>query len=162
MQRRLTLLAALATGLLAAQPALAQSSWPAKPVTLIVPFPPGGGTDTGARLVAQRLSTKWGQQVIVENKGGAAGQIGAEAVAKARPDGYTLLMGNIGTQAINPALYKKLPYDPDHAFAPVSLVAELPLAMMVHPSVPAQNAKDFIELARRQPGKLRATLNKPS
>ncbi len=154
MKRRTAVQSALAAGLLAALPALAQSSWPVKPVTLVVPFPPGGGTDTGARLVAQKLSTKWGQQVIVENKGGAAGQIGAEAVAKARPDGYTLLMGNIGTQAINPSLYKKMPYDPDQAFAPISLVAELPLAMTVHPGVPAQSAKAFIELARSQPGKL--------
>jgi len=138
----------------AVAPALAQSPYPAKPVTLVVPFPPGGGTDTGARLVAQKLSTRWGQQVIVDNKGGAAGRIGADAVAKARPDGYTLLMGNIGTQSINPSLYAKLPYDPDKAFAPVSLVAELPLAMMVNPGVPAQTAKAFIELARSQPGKL--------
>jgi len=156
MKKRCVALGAilLLGGALAPAPALAQVPYPTKPVTLVVPFPPGGGTDTGARLLAQKLSVKWGQQVIVDNKGGAAGQIGAEAVAKARPDGYTLLMGNIGTQAINPVLYRKLPYDPDKAFAPISLVAELPLAMMVNPSVPAQTAKAFIELARSQPGKL--------
>lgn len=115
---------------------------------------PGGGTDTGARIVAQQLSKKWGQPVVVENKGGAAGQIGAEFVAKARPDGYTILMGNIGTQAINPVLYPKLPYNPDTAFAPIALVAELPLAMMVHPGVPARSAKEFVALAKAQPGKL--------
>jgi tripartite-type tricarboxylate transporter receptor subunit TctC len=124
------------------------------PVTLVVPFPPGGGTDTGARIVAEQLGKRWGQTVVVENKGGAAGQIGADLVAKAKPDGYTLLMGNVGTQAINPALYPKLPYDPDKAFAPVSLVAELPLAMMVNPTVPAKTAKELIALAKAQPGKL--------
>ena len=134
--------------------AFAQAGYPSRPVTLVVPFPPGGGTDTGARLIAQKLSAKWGQQVVVENKGGAAGQIGADSVAKAKPDGYTILMGNIGTQAINPALYTKLPYDPDKAFAPISLVAELPLAMMVNPGVPARTAQEFITLARSQPGRL--------
>lgn len=134
--------------------AAAQAGFPNRPVTLVVPFPPGGGTDTGARIVAQKLGAKWGQQVVVENKGGAAGVIGVDLVAKAKPDGYTILMGNIGTQAINPSLYKKLPYDPDKAFLPISLVAELPLAMMVNPGVPAKTAKEFIALARSQPGKL--------
>jgi tripartite-type tricarboxylate transporter receptor subunit TctC len=145
-----TLVASLA---LAASAAFAQA-WPTRPVTIVVPFPPGGGTDTGARIVAEQLARKWGQPVLVDNKGGAAGQIGADLVAKARPDGHTLLMGNIGTQAINPALYSKMPYDPDKAFAPIALVAELPLAMMVHPGVPANNVKDFIALAKAQPGKL--------
>lgn len=135
--------------------ALAQTTdFPSKSVTMVVPFPPGGGTDAGARIVAQRLSVKWKQPVVVENKGGAAGQIGAEFVAKAKPDGYTLLMGNIGTQAINPSLYRKMAYDPDKAFAPVSLVAELPLAMMVNPAVPAKTAQEFIALAKSQPGRL--------
>ena len=145
----LSFAAALAVG-----PALAQGAFPARAVTMIVPFPPGGGTDTGARIVAQKLGARWGQTVVVENKGGAAGAIGADAVAKARPDGYTILMGNIGTQAINPSLYKKLPYDPATAFAPISLVAELPLAMMVNPAVPANSAKEFVALAKSQPGKL--------
>ena len=138
---------------LAASTALAQS-WPTRPVTLVVPFPPGGGTDTGARIIAEQLSKKWGQSVVVDNKGGAAGQIGADLVAKARPDGYTILMGNIGTQAINPALYAKMPYDPDKAFAPITLVAELPLAMMVNPGVPAKTVREFIALAKKEPGKL--------
>jgi tripartite-type tricarboxylate transporter receptor subunit TctC len=146
---------ALAALLCAALNAVAQTAaFPTRPVTLVVPFPPGGGTDTGARIVAQKLAAKWGQQVIVENKGGAAGSIGADLVAKARPDGYTILMGNIGTQAINPSLYKKLPYDPDKAFVPISLVAELPLAMMVNPQVPARTAKEFIAYAKSQPGRL--------
>ena len=153
MNRILTtaLLALAATGACAQG---AAQGWPARPVTLVVPFPPGGGTDTGARIVAEQLSRKWGQPVVVDNKGGAAGQIGADFVAKARPDGYTILMGNIGTQAINPALYSKMPYDPDKAFAPVGLVAELPLAMMVNPSVPAKTVKEFVALAKAQPGKL--------
>ena len=129
-------------------------AFPSRTVTLVVPFPPGGGTDTGARIVAQKLGTRWGQTVVVENKGGAAGQIGADSVAKARPDGYTILMGNIGTQAINPSLYKKMPYDADTAFAPIALVAELPLAMMVNPQVAAQTAQEFVALARSRPGKL--------
>ncbi|MBL8362110.1 MAG: tripartite tricarboxylate transporter substrate binding protein [Rubrivivax sp.] len=135
-------------------PVHAQGAWPNRSVTLVVPFPPGGGTDTGARIVAEQLGKRWGQTVVVENKGGAAGQIGADLVAKAKADGYTLLMGNIGTQAINPALYPKLPYDADKAFAPVSLVAELPLAMMVNPGVPANTVKDFIALAKARPGQL--------
>ena len=139
---------------LAAASACAQGAWPTRPVTLVVPFPPGGGTDTGARIVAEQLSKKWGQPVLVDNKGGAAGQIGADVVAKARPDGYTILMGNIGTQAINPSLYPKMTYDPDKAFAPIALVAELPLAMMVNPNVPAKTVKEFIALAKAQPGKL--------
>ena len=140
----------LACSLAQAQPA----AFPTRAVTLVVPFPPGGGTDTGARIVAQKLSVKWGQPVLVENRGGAAGQVGADLVSKAKPDGYTLLIGNVGTQSINPALYKKLPYDPDKAFAPVSLIAELPLAMMVNPQVPAKTPKEFIALAKSQPGRL--------
>ncbi|WP_256330380.1 tripartite tricarboxylate transporter substrate binding protein [Variovorax sp. YR216] len=132
---------------------LAQT-FPSKPVTLVVPFPPGGGTDTGARLMAEQLGKRWGHPVVVDNKGGAAGQIGADSVAKARPDGYTLLFGNVGTQSINPSLYRKLPYDPDKAFAPVSLVAELPLALMVNPGVPAKTPGELIALAKAQPGQM--------
>ena len=129
-------------------------TYPTKSVTLVIPFPPGGGTDTGGRILAEQLSKKWGQPVVVENKGGAAGQIGADMVAKAKNDGYTLLLGNIGTQAINPSLYPKMPYDPDTAFAPISLVAELPLAMMVNPSVPVKTAAEFITLAKSKPGQM--------
>jgi tripartite-type tricarboxylate transporter receptor subunit TctC len=143
-----------AVWLAAAAVAHAQGAYPTRAVTMVVPFPPGGGTDTGARIVAQRLSEKWGQPVLVENKGGAAGMIGADQVAKSKPDGYTILMGNIGTQAINPSLYKKLPYDAATAFAPIALVAELPLAMMVNPAVPAKTAKEFIALAKSKPGAL--------
>ncbi len=151
--RRYALAIALVLGAVAHAPAYAQA-YPARPVTLVVPFPPGGGTDTGGRIIAEQLSKRWGQAVVVENKGGAAGQIGADFVAKAKPDGHTLLLGNIGTQAINPLLYPKLPYDPDTAFIPISLLAELPLAMMVHPAVPAKTAAEFIALAKSQPGRL--------
>lgn len=144
----------LATLYLASSLALAQSAWPTKPVTIVVPFAPGGGTDTGARLVAEQLTRRWGQPVVVENRSGAAGQIGADLVAKSKPDGHTLLMGNIGTQAINPALYVKMPYDPDKAFSPVAMVAELPLAMMVNASFPVKNVKEFIALAKSQPGEV--------
>ena len=144
-------LTVMAAGLTVAH---AQSGYPNRPVTLVVPFPPGGGTDTSARILAEQLGKRWGQPVVVENKGGAAGQIGADAVAKAKPDGYTLLLGNIGTQAINPSLYAKLPYDPDMAFAPISLVAELPLAMMINPATPANSAAEFIALAKKQPNQM--------
>jgi tripartite-type tricarboxylate transporter receptor subunit TctC len=150
MKKLLTLLSATAL----AASVCAQSAWPTRAVTMVVPFPPGGGTDTGARIIAQKLSTKWGQPVVIENKGGAAGQIGADMVAKAKPDGYTILMGNIGTQAINPALYLKMSYDPDRAFAPIGLVAELPLAMMINPALPATTPAEFIALAKKQPGQM--------
>ena len=129
-------------------------NYPTRPVTIVVPFPPGGGTDVGARLVAQKLSLKWGQPVIVENRGGAAGRLGADLVAKAKPDGYTLLVGNVGTQSVNPALYKKMPYDADKAFAPIGMIAELPLVMLVTPSLPWQNVKDVVEAAKKEPSKI--------
>lgn len=153
LKHRIALPIALALGVIAHAPTFAQA-FPSRPVTLVVPFPPGGGTDTGGRVIAEQLSRRWGQPVLVDNRGGAAGQIGADMVAKAKPDGYTLLLGNIGTQAINPSLYPKLPYDAATAFAPVSLVAELPLAMMVNPSVPAKTPGEFIALAKSRPGQL--------
>jgi len=145
---------ALALVLTITAPARAQSDYPTKNVTMVVPFPPGGGTDTGARLVAQKLSERWKQPVIVENKPGAAGIVGADYVSRAAPDGYTLLMGNIGTQSINPSLYKKLPYKPDTAFTPVTLVAELPLVLLVNPALPAKSPKELIALAKSKPGEL--------
>lgn len=153
---RHTLWRSLAALLLATASTLAaaQSPWPQKPVTIIVPFVPGGGTDLGARLMAQKLSTRWGQSVVVDNRGGAGGVVGADAVARARPDGYTLLVGNLGTQSINPVLYKKLPYDPDKAFAPVSLIAELPFFVLARPTLPAANVRELIALAKKEPGKV--------
>ena len=145
---------AVVCSVLAAPAAMAQA-YPARSVTIVVPFPPGGGTDTGARIVAQKLSQKWGHPVIVENKGGAAGMLGAEQVSKAKPDGYTLLMGNIGTQSINPSLYgKRLAYNPDTAFVPVSLVAELPLVLLAGPAMPAKSAAEVVATAKAKPGKV--------
>ena len=134
-------------------PASAQP-YPNRPLRIVVPFPPGGGTDIGTRIVAQKLQEAWGQAVIVENKPGAAGIVGTELTAKSAPDGYTFMMGNIGTHAINVSLYKKLAYDPVRDFAPVSMVADLPLLLLVHPSVPANSVKELIALAKSQPGKL--------
>ena len=128
------------------------ASFPDRPVTIVVPFPPGGGTDAGARLIAQKLSTRWGQSVIIDNKAGASGMVGSEYVSRAKPDGYTLLIGNIGTFSINPSLYKKMPYDPDKAFIPVSMIAELPYFLLVTPSMKANNVKEFIAFAKSNPG----------
>jgi len=135
-------------------PALAQQ-YPARSVTIVVPFPPGGGTDTGTRIIAMKLSQKWGQPVVVENKPGAAGMIGADYVSKAKPDGYTLMMGNIGTQSINPPLYGKLlPYKAEGAFAPVTLVAELPMVMLANPKLAAKTPGEVIALAKASPGRI--------
>jgi tripartite-type tricarboxylate transporter receptor subunit TctC len=127
-------------------------SFPEKSVTIVVPFPPGGGTDAGARLIAQKLSTRWGQSVIIDNRAGASGMVGSDYVSRAKPDGYTLLIGNIGTFSINPSLYKKMPYDPDKAFAPISMIAELPYFLLVTPSLKANNVKELIALAKANPG----------
>jgi tripartite-type tricarboxylate transporter receptor subunit TctC len=155
-RRALALLPLAAAALLcgvASRPAAAQSApWPTRPVTFVVPFAPGGGTDIAARLLATRLGQKWGQSVVVDNRTGAGGLVGAEAVAKAKPDGYTMLIGNVGTQSINPSLYK-MPYDADRAFAPVSLFAELPFAFVVNPKVPAKTPKELIALAKAEPDK---------
>jgi tripartite-type tricarboxylate transporter receptor subunit TctC len=152
MHRRFAFLAACFLCLAAFH---AAAQYPTRTVTMVVPFPPGGGTDTGARFLAQRLAQKWGQAVIVENKPGAAGTVGADLVSKAKPDGYTLLMGNFGTQSINPTLYaKRLAYNPDTAFVAVTLVADLPLVLLVNPAVPAPSAKELIALAKARPGKL--------
>ena len=139
--------------LVASSPAPAQP-WPAKPMRIVVPFPPGGGTDIGTRILAQKLQEAWGQAVVVENKPGAAGIVGTELTAKSAPDGYTFMMGNIGTHAINVSLYRQLSYDPVKDFAPVSMVADLPLLLLVHPSVPAKSVRELIALAKSQPGKL--------
>ena len=132
----------------------AVSVYPSKPIRLIVPFTPGGSTDILGRAVAQALADAWGQQVLVDNKPGAGGTIGCEAAAKAPPDGYTLLMGHIGTLAVNPGLYAKLPYDPVRDFAPVTLFAMVPNILVVRPSVPARTLSEFLALARAKPGTL--------
>lgn len=142
----------LATGLaLAAQEANSQA-YPARPVTFIVPFAPGGGTDITARTMAATLTARWGQSVIVENRTGAGGILGADAVAKAKPDGHTLLIANVGITSINPALYPKLPYNPDTAFAPISLVCELPFVLMARPALPANSVRELVAYAKSKPG----------
>ena len=144
----LALTATLAAGSSAAQ------TYPTRTVTMIVPFPPGGGTDVGARIIAQKLSAKWGQSVVVENRAGAAGIVGMEAAAKAKPDGYTIIMGNVGTVSINSSLYRKLPYDHETAFAPVTFVAELPLVMLAYPGFAPKTPREVIALAKTEPDKV--------
>jgi tripartite-type tricarboxylate transporter receptor subunit TctC len=129
-------------------------AFPSKPIRMIVPWPPGGGTDIVARTVAQKMGENLGQPVIIENKPGAAAIIGTDLAAKAEADGYTVLMGNLGPNAANAALYKQLPYDVVKDFAPVSLVATAPYIMVVHPSVSANSVREFIDLAKKSPGKL--------
>src|SRR5260221_360371 len=142
-------LAALAV----AAPAHAQG-YPAKPVRMIVAYPPGGGTDIVGRAVAQKLGELVGQSVVVENRGGASGNIGPELAARAAPDGYTVLMGNVAPNAINVSLFKDLPFDPVADFEPESLVASTPNILVVHPSTPARTVKEVTALARAKPGTL--------
>lgn len=125
--------------------------YPLKPVRLIVPFPPGGGTDIVARIVGKRLHERLGQPVVIDNRGGGDGMIGAEAAAKAGPDGYTLILGTNTTHAVNAALYPKLPYDPVRDFTPITMVGTYAFILVVHPSVPAKSVKDLIALARAKP-----------
>ena len=136
----------------AAMGPVALAQYPAKPIRIIVPFPPGGATDILARAVGADLARSLGQPVPIENRGGAGGNLGADAVAKAPPDGYTLVMGTVGTHAINMSLYAKMPYDTVNDFAPVSLVASVPNVLVVHPSLPAKSVRDLIDLARSKPG----------
>ncbi len=131
----------------------AQDVYPSKPLRLILPFPPGGGTDLLGRLIAERLAASLGQPVVTENRGGAGGNVGAEAAARAAPDGYTIVLV-APSLAISPTLYAKLNYDPVKDFAPIAMVASVPNVMLTHPSVPAQTLREFIELAKANPGKL--------
>lgn len=151
--RRREALGGLAAVVLAGN-AVAQPAWPAKPIHLIVPFTPGGSTDILARSIALELTKAWSQPVVIENVPGAGGSLGADRVAKAPADGYTLLMGHIGTLAVTPSIYPSLPYDPVKSFAPVAWVARVPNVLAVHPSVPATNLAELLALARAQPGRL--------
>ena len=139
-------------------PVLAQGDWPAKPVRIVVPFTPGGTTDLLARALAPELGRAFGQSFIVDNRGGAGGNIGAEAVAHAAPDGYTLLMGTVGTHGINRALYSKLPYDPIKDFKPITLVASVPNVMVMNTerarALGIANVTDFVRVAKARPGQL--------
>ena len=142
-----------ACALAATAPAPAQS-WPVKPIRLIIPFPPGGPTDTHGRWAAHHINAAFGQPVVSENRAGAAGIIGTEAVAKAPADGYTLLGGNPGPLTIAPSLRKTLGYDPVRDFAPITLIVRNASCMCIHPSLPAKNLKEFIAFAKARPGKI--------
>src|SRR5687767_7441906 len=139
--------------LVLAGPAVAQD-YPTRTVTLIVPYPPGGGVDAMARIVADKLSVALGQQVVVDNRGGGSGLIGTRVVQKAAPDGYTLLLGHTGTISINPSLYANAGYDPRKDFAPIGLIASMPVVLIAHPSFPAKTLADVIAIAKKEPGKL--------
>jgi tripartite-type tricarboxylate transporter receptor subunit TctC len=141
-----------------AQPALAADTWPARPIRMIVAYPPGGGTDQVGRLMADQLTQPLGQNVILDNRGGATGNIGTELAARAVPDGYTLLMGNVAPNAVNVSLFKKLGFDPVKDFSPISLVAVTPNILVAHPSLPVKTVKELLALAKAKPG----TLNFPS
>ncbi len=128
--------------------------YPAKPIRIIIPGSPGGGQDIYARLIGNKLTEAWGQQIIIDNRAGAGGIIGSEAAAKAPADGYTLLTGHIGTLAVNPTLHPKLPYDPVKDFQPVTIIARVPSMLAVHPSLPVKSVSELISLARAKPGAL--------
>jgi tripartite-type tricarboxylate transporter receptor subunit TctC len=146
-------LVALGAGL-AGVPAAWAQTYPSKPIRLVVPFTPGGSTDILARAIGLELTKAWGQSVVVENVAGAGGAIGADKVAKSPADGYTLLMGHIGTLSVNPSLYPKLPYDPVKDFAPVAWVARVPNVLVVNPNIKANTLKEFVALAKSTPGQI--------
>ena len=150
---RMRLLVALLLLLASALPSGAQG-YPDKPIRLVIPFPAGGGADSMARPLAQKLTTQLGQPVVLDHKSGAGGTIAAETAAAASPDGYTLMFATLGTHAINPSLYAKLRYDPVKDFVPVALTHVAPRVLVVHPSVPAQNVKELLALAKARPGTL--------
>ena len=141
------LVLALIASVVAAQP------WPTKPIKWVVPFAPGGTTDILARTIGEKLSVTLGQPIIVENKPGAGGGVGAEQVAKSPPDGYTIMGGTISTHAINASLYKNLPYDPVRDFAPITLIVRVPNMLVVNPDVPAKDVRELIALLKANPGK---------
>lgn len=152
MPTDLTRRAALALAL-AAAPALAWA-FPDKPVTLVIPFAAGGSTDVVGRIVAEKMGENLGQQVVVENVGGAGGSLGATQVARAQPDGYTILMGTVATHALNPLILKQKPYDPVEDFAPVSLLVIVPNVLAVNPELPVNSVQELIDLAKKEPGTL--------
>ena len=139
--------------LYATLPTYAQQ-YPTKPIRIVVPFPPGGFSDVFERIIGNKMSESWGQQVIIDNRPGAGGNIGADIVANAAPDGYTLVMGTIGTHAINATLFSRMPYDPIRDFTAVAFVVEAEGLLTVHPSLPVKTAKELIALARSKPGEL--------
>lgn len=148
--------ACLATGVVASIVPLAhaQETWPAKPVRIVVPYPPGGASDITARMLAQKLTETWNQQVVVDNRPGANGIVALEHVAKQPPDGYTLLFANLGPNAINPAVYAKLPYDPVKDFTPITLTTVVPQVIVAAPGFEAKTLKQMLDYARANPGKV--------
>ena len=146
--------AGFATGTASAQATAAIEQFPARPVRIIVAFPPGGGTDIVARLLGQKLGEAWGQPVVVENRAGAAGIIGTELAAKSAPDGYTLFMGTLGNLAVNPHLYPKMTVDPSRDFMPLTQVVAVNFVMVAHPSLAAKNVPELIALANARPGQI--------
>jgi tripartite-type tricarboxylate transporter receptor subunit TctC len=133
---------------------LHSEGFPNKPIRLVVPFPPGGGADITARPIAQKLSERWGQPVVIENRGGASGMIGADLVAKAPPDGYTIMVSSSAEVALNAALFPKMPYDPVRDFAAITLATVTPMALVVHPSLPIKSIEQYIAVARAKPGSI--------
>jgi tripartite-type tricarboxylate transporter receptor subunit TctC len=151
--RTLAVASLCAAALLQAGAAAAQA-WPAKPIRMMVPFPPGGSTDIVARIVAQKLGERLGQSIVIENRGGAGGTIGTALIAKSAPDGYNLAIASTSTHVVAPGVYAKLEYDPIKDFAPVGLMAISPYLLVVNPSVPAKSVQELVALAKTQPGKL--------
>src|SRR5262245_33710097 len=140
-------------GLAAVGPAVAQD-FPNRPITLVVPFPPGGSTTIVARIIADKLSEALGQQIVVDNRGGAGGTIGTKAVSRSTPDGYTIVLGYTGTLAIGPTLYPNAGYDPRKDFEPIGLIGHAPNSLVVHPSFPVHTVKELIDYAKANPGKV--------
>jgi len=166
--RRFAMAAFIAAGLIPAADALAQAKaksgedYPNRPVRMIVPFAPGGASDTVGRIIQPAMADLFSQQVVVDNRGGAAGNIGVEMAVKASPDGYNFLLGNIGTMAINPNYYTKFPYRPLKDLIPVTQVVDVPGSVVVHPSIPAKSIKDLIAHMKANPGKLNYGAPAPS
>ena len=158
MKERALLAALFLVTLAGTLPACAQE-YPRKAIRLIVPFAPGGGNDTVARAIAQSAGTSLGQPVVVDNRAGAGGMLGAELAARAPPDGYTLFLGGVGSHAINPNLHAKLPYDPVKDFAPITLIASAPSVLVVNPSLPARTLAEFTALAKASPGRINYASN---
>src|SRR5438132_2072221 len=151
--KKMSIRTAAALCVFAATFASAQS-WPTKPIKMIVPFPPAGSTDISARAVAGKLGERLGQPIVIENKPGAGGNIGTDVAAKSPPDGYTLIVGTVGTHAINASLYSKMPYDHVKDFAPVVLLSSTPNVLVVYPGLPVNSVKDVIALAKSRPGEV--------
>lgn len=153
LKKTLAMTAVLATACLVGPLSAQTTDFPNKPVRIVVPFPPGGATDITARVVAEKLSAKWGQAVVIDNKAGAGGNVGSDLVAKSAPDGYNIVLGVTGSHSINISLYKKMPYHPLNDFEPLTQATIYPNAIVVNPQVPANNLPELIALLKKEPGK---------